>query len=61
MKTRGKRRGPPPMANPKVLTAGVKVKRTEMYELRQTAAAAGLSVSAYLRRKLGLDKEETHD
>ena len=47
------------MDNPKVLTAGVKVKRTEMYELRQTAAEFGLSVSAYLRKRLGLDGEDT--
>ena len=57
MQAKTKQFGRPPAVDPIMHTAGVGLRRTELYTIRNAAAAAGLSVSAYLRRKLGLDKE----
>ena len=57
MRTKTKPMGRPPKEKPQNKAAAFSTTLMESYEIRTAAAAAGLSVSAYLRRKLGLDKE----
>jgi hypothetical protein len=51
--------GRPPGENPKCHTLALRVTKPERYRIAISAAAAELSIGAYLRRQLGLDKEAT--
>ena len=57
MRVAVKPKGRPPEGNPTIATISAAVTVGDKHKVLHAAAAAGLSVSAYLRRKLGLDKE----
>ena len=58
MKVATKPKGRPPVDTPRMSTIAAAVTFRERHKVRTEANEAGLSVSAYVRRKLGLDGEK---